>query len=355
LILNWKSHREFANFVREFSSNNEQYTVDSLANHFFDRFEDRHKKHFNQWCHKYLYLVLGGESISTSYIDSRILGRELLSGSYVSTKHKATIYVAAMGDFLTSRSTPIDLRSKHFFELHQDDTGKDNHFASLIDIFRSATVLDYKHMKKQAAKNGILHGNQHLAAGNIGTWVDKAEQREASKDIVNTRGGHYTTLIILQIIARNKRVESIPRSKEHMCKIRKPLTSWSDQLRAVRTGKTVKIYACVVFTIAPRPLNSIKKKRGFDITNHMKGEVPYSLLRILHIIFIREEIIFRGCTLENSWSVRALSQALKQHSLLAQKQYIQEKTGCKNPKSSKLNEKILPIHCAADEYYKAAK
>jgi len=77
LILNWDSHREFADFVREFPCIIEYYTVDSLENDFFDRVKDRHEKHFNQLRHKYLYLVFGRESIPASYITSWILRREL--------------------------------------------------------------------------------------------------------------------------------------------------------------------------------------------------------------------------------------------------------------------------------------
>jgi len=120
LILNWKSHREFADIVRYFPINNEHYTADNLVNYFFDRVKDRHEKHFNQWWHKYLYLIIGGESTPASYISSWILGRELLSGLYVSTKNKTTIDVAAMGAFLINDSNPIDLWSKTFFELHHD-------------------------------------------------------------------------------------------------------------------------------------------------------------------------------------------------------------------------------------------
>jgi len=140
-------HRDLA-LVQEFPSNNEQYTATSLANEFFDRVKDRHENHFNQWYHKYLYLVLSGESIPASYIASWIIGRELPSGSYVSTKHKTTIDIAEMGAFLTSGSTPIDLWSKPFFELNYNATDKDDHIASLIDICRSVIVLDYKHMGK---------------------------------------------------------------------------------------------------------------------------------------------------------------------------------------------------------------
>jgi len=90
-----------------------------------------------------------------------------------------------------------------FFELHHDATGKDNHIASLIAICRSATVLDYENMTKQAAKDGILRGNQHLAVGNIGTRIDKAGQREASKDIVDVRNSPYNTLPVRSIMRCN--------------------------------------------------------------------------------------------------------------------------------------------------------
>ena len=44
-------------------------------------------------------------------------------------------------------------------------TRKDNQIASLIAIHTSATFLDYKRMEKQAVKDRILRGNQHLDAG----------------------------------------------------------------------------------------------------------------------------------------------------------------------------------------------
>ena len=63
-------------------------------------------------------------------------------------------------------------------------------------------------MAKQAAKDSIPRGNQHLSVGKIGTWVDKSGQHEASKDILVVRGSPYTTLVILPTIVRNKRLES---------------------------------------------------------------------------------------------------------------------------------------------------
>ena len=106
-------------FFREFPINNEHYTADSLANDFFDRVKDRHKKHFDQWRHNYLYLVLGGESISASYTDSFILGRELLSGLHISITHKTIINVDSMGAFLPAEVLKL-IFSQKLFKLHHN-------------------------------------------------------------------------------------------------------------------------------------------------------------------------------------------------------------------------------------------
>ena len=64
--------------------------------------------------------------------------------------------------------TNIQLVERWVKDSHKcTQTGKNNHIASLIDICRSATVLDYKPMSKQAAMDRILYGNQYLAVDNI--------------------------------------------------------------------------------------------------------------------------------------------------------------------------------------------
>ena len=83
----------------------------------------------------------------------------------------------------------------------------------------------------------------------------------------------------------------------------------------------------------------------------MRGEVPYSSLRIVHIAFIRDELALRGIPFDAGWSIKKLSNALKCNDLEIQKQDIIEKTGNKNPKESELNTKtFLPIHRNADAY-----
>ena len=83
----------------------------------------------------------------------------------------------------------------------------------------------------------------------------------------------------------------------------------------------------------------------------MKGKVPYSSLRIVHVTFIRDDLVMRGVTFEADWSIKELANALKNNDTETQKQDIIEKTGCTNPKESDLNVKtFLPVHRTADGY-----
>ena len=83
----------------------------------------------------------------------------------------------------------------------------------------------------------------------------------------------------------------------------------------------------------------------------MKGEVPYSSLRIVHVPFIRDELLMRGVAFEADWSIKKLANALKNNDMEIQKQDIIEKTGCTKPKESDLNVKtFLPVHRTADKY-----
>ena len=84
------------------------------------------------------------ESIPASYITSWILGHELPSGLYVSTKHKTTINVAAISAFLTSGSNPIDLQSKYFFELHHDTLSSISEGVTLWNNGGSEAVLEFR-------------------------------------------------------------------------------------------------------------------------------------------------------------------------------------------------------------------
>ena len=94
--------------------------------------------------------------------------------------------------------------------------------------------------------------------------------------------------------------------------IRKLLTSRPEQLRSKRTEHTIEGYATSAYADAPlRQFNSIQNQKGFDVTNHMRGEVPYSSLRILHIPFIREELEMRGVIFDIGWSIKKLATALK--------------------------------------------
>ena len=83
----------------------------------------------------------------------------------------------------------------------------------------------------------------------------------------------------------------------------------------------------------------------------MRGEILYSSLRIKHIPFVRDEIIFRGENYDRKWSIKKLKEKLKEIDLDRQKSLIIHDRGNRNTKSSEFNEKsFLPLHRNADEY-----
>ena len=135
-------------------------------------------------------------------------------------------------------------------------------------------------------------------------------------------------------------------------RVRAQLTSRSDQLRTTRTEHTVELYARAAFgNVIQKPKNAIQKQTGFDITNRMRGEVPYSSLRIVYIGFICEELTIRGAEFDSNWSIKKLSEQLMKYDLEVQKLEILETTGCKNPKMSKLNSKtFLPLCNKSNKY-----
>ena len=402
---NWKDNANFAAFVGVFPENN-IYTIDQLAKDFFARAKDRHEKHFGQWRLRYLYLALGGESLPAEYIAKWLVGKELPSGNYMSSKHNTVINLSSMGGFLTSGIAPESLKTKEFFRLHQDaivrlsegeklwdsegsetvinfrnyvkqkwfivvtntqlverwvkdsnectHSGKEDHIASLVAMCRSATVFEYKYEAKVAAQTRILKANQHFSAGKIGSRVIKktGEQETNTNTVSDVRGSYYTAIVINRTMERNNRLVSMRLNMDKRKEIRKQLTSRADQLRSKRTEHTIEGYATSAYSdTARKALNTIQNQTGFDVTNHMRGEVPYSSLRITHIEYVRDELHMRGVAFDNGWSIKKLAMVLKNNDLELQKDEILQKTGNKNPHASELNSKtFLPIHRSAEDY-----
>ena len=52
----------------------------------------------------------------------------------------------------------------------------------------------------------------------------------------------------------------------------------------------------------------------------MEGEVPYSLLRVLHIPLVWEELVFREVPYKQVLSIKALAKLLLEHDLARQKE-----------------------------------
>ena len=100
----------------------------------------------------------------------------------------------------------------------------------------------------------------------------------------------------------------------------------------------------------PAP-NAIQRQKGIESTSHMRGEVIYSKLRIVHIALVWEELLFRGVQFEKEWSIKKLVQCLKEGDIASQKIVIEGETGNTNPKESELKTKsFLPLSRSADAY-----
>ena len=234
-------------------------------------------------------------------------------------------------------------------------SGKEEHIASLIAMCRSATVFEYKYQAKEAAKTRALRGNRYLSAGMIGDRIVKktGEFESNTNKISDVRGAHYAAIVISNTIERSKLLELMQIKNSERLKIRKQLTSRVDQLRTKRTEHTVESYAQSAYsTTQPKPYNSMQRQTGYNVTNHMLGEVPYSSLRIIHIEYIREELSLRRVTFDSKWSIKKLSSALKKYDIELQKQEIIRKTGNTMPKESEINTKsFLPIRRKAEDFH----
>ena len=96
----------------------------------------------------------------------------------------------------------------------------------------------------------------------------------------------------------------------------------------------------------------MQQQSGTDLTTHMKNEVPYSTLRIVHIPLVREELIFRGEIFDEKESIKALVTRLKESDMQAQKILIEADTGNTNPDKNELNTKVfLPLCQSAESYF----
>ena len=147
-------------------------------------------------------------------------------------------------------------------------------------------------------------------------------------------------------------LEQMPNLNENRIITLKKLTNTEEQYRAKRTETTIEEYSQVFLSDTPLPTpNAIQKQKEIDTTSHMRGEVIYSKLRIVHIPLVREELVFRGITFEQGWSIKKIVKCLKDGDIASQKIVIEGETGNKSPAESELKTKsFLPLVQSADAY-----
>ena len=409
LAENWKEKKEFENFVREFPQESD-YTKEELAKLFFGRVKNRLHKHFSQWKDKCLFLMLGGEPQPATYLAHWLVGRGLPPpASFESKKHHCTVDLHAMMAFLTKDKTPEEYHSKEFFHLHKPAieeialgkeirdndasecvkqfytyvkhsfftvctntqlverwvkdanecfaSGKDEHFASLVGICRSATVFEYKHDAKIEAKERVLKGNRFLTKGKMGERIDKqtglVEKQDNDKVKVNVRGASFTNLVVRNTKERSRKLDCLKVSREESTRVRNLLSSKIKQLSTIRTSTTLEKYSTHLSNPSHqhRPENAMQRVTGYDTTPDMQGHVQYTKLGTRHISFVREEILARGGIFEAKDKIRKLGKILLTLETVIQKREIREKTGNECPNDEMLNTKTYRPKCRpASEY-----
>ena len=121
-----------------------------------------------------LFFMLGGEYEPAMFLACWLLGHELpmIPVTFKSKKHHCEVNLHTMIAFLTKDKSPSDYHSREFFQNHKP-TGKDEHFASLVGICRSATVFEYKHDAKIDAKQQVMKGNRFFTEEKVGERIDK--------------------------------------------------------------------------------------------------------------------------------------------------------------------------------------
>ena len=201
-------------------------------------------------------------------------------------------------------------------------SGKDEHFSSIIATCRSATIFDYKMDARTEAEGRELKGNQYVEKGMKGQRINRktGQTEERTNSLIDIRGSSYAALVIRKTIARSIALESC-KDEDAMKKIYYALVSKTDQHRLKRNEITVENYSQVLLSPTPaKPLNAIQRAKGVDTTSHMKGEIAYSTLRVVHIPLVREEMTFRGLQYDDKMSIKALVKVLKEHDIAAQKE-----------------------------------
>ena len=183
--------------------------------------------------------------------------------------------------------------------------------------------------------------------------IRKSGQTETrTKALKNIRGSHYSALVINKTIQRSKTIEANVRSAAERKEIFSAISQPDKQFREERTDATIEEYSQVLLADTTPVPNAMQQQSGTDLTTHMKNEVPYSTLRIVHIPLVREELIFRGEIFDEKESIKALVTRLKESDMQAQKILIEADTGNTNPDKNELNTKVfLPLCQSAESYF----
>ena len=136
-------------------------------------------------------------------------------------------------------------------------TNKDEHFASLLALLRSATAFQFNSNFKEPTGTK-LKGNQFVTSGCRGERIVKktgeTKTNEARANI--HQGARYISYAINETLLRCKKLEKLSTSESERKRIKQHISKKDNQFMANRNSETLTKYGDSPLTSAPA-LNAI--------------------------------------------------------------------------------------------------
>ena len=164
---------------------------------------------------------------------------------------------------------------------------------------------------------------------------------EVSGKIQKVRGASYIKIVIQECekqIAALTLLATPSHIRQHIFNL---LFSSKDTYKNKKTTEAISAYQTAITEAPlPPPNNVAVNKTGYETTDHMKGMLPYSSLRVKHIDLVRGEISFRGGTFDPKEKIRVLSKRLKEMDMRQQRETYRMNNGM-DARDNELNDKAF--------------
>ena len=144
---------------------------------------------------------------------------------------------------------------------------------------------------------------------------------EVSGKVQKVRGASYIKIVIQECekqIAALTSLATPSHIKQHTFNL---LFSSNDTYKNKKTTEAIIAYQTALTEAPlPPPNNVAVNKTGYETTDHMKGMLPYSSLRVKHIDLVRGGFSFRGGIFDPKEKISVLSKRLKEMDMQQQRE-----------------------------------